>query len=344
MKRIRIALFGLVIPVLLSGCGRNPSAKLMPKGFEEIRLGMSLAKLKKVRPNVDIKDSLDGGVVLEPLVSHPQFKRIEYSFDKEDQLVGIEFRNPRGGLGLLDELVEETEVRLGKTPFSKDHVGISGFRIRGKYWKVENVRVTLEYRSGQGIYYEIWRQLSIRAEAPSEDKRLVEAKQPTPTIDQTETKESLVYQRVMKMSESEKRKLCMVSLKAIWRALLIYSNDFDNKFPQNLSQLFRHDPISPLTAWCPSDSDPVPNDITNDIVDAKNSARISYHYNNKLLNVLADPNLPLLWDNGCEGSQDNHGADGGHVIYLNGHVEWVPADKWKNRSHGEKSYPCSSSK
>ena len=59
----------------------------------------------------------------------------------------------------------------------------------------------------------------------------------------------------------------------------------------------------PAVFWCPSDEEAKPTDITNDKIDAKNSAQVSYLYNPGLAEsdesdfptpkpCLAEPKLP----------------------------------------------------
>ena len=131
------------------------------------------------------------------------------------------------------------------------------------------------------------------------------------------------------------RAVCMTNLKQIGEGLYFYSLDNAGYFPEKLSALYPHYINKAEIFWCPSDKDPKPEKIENDIPDNKNSACISYQYNpgyteNDYFLI------PLIWDNGC-GISGNH-KDGGNVLYLDGSVKWIPCSKWKSVKHG-KSYP-----
>lgn len=134
------------------------------------------------------------------------------------------------------------------------------------------------------------------------------------------------------------KELCAYNIKKLGQALLMYAIDYNERFPSTLQHLYGDYIFSPATFWCPSDKDSKPLTINNNEIDAENSARISYQYSSGF-GVNDDPKLPLIWDNGCSGSLDNHGNEGGHVFYLDGRVEWVPAKEWENPVHGKDSYP-----
>ncbi|MCK4905420.1 hypothetical protein KAS42_04175 [bacterium] len=127
------------------------------------------------------------------------------------------------------------------------------------------------------------------------------------------------------------------NMKQIGIALQMHANDYDDEFPPTLQHLYPQYINTSSVFWCPTDKDSSPTDINNNEVDGRNSARISYQYNSGH-SISESPSIPLVWDNGCGGSLDNH-KKGGNVLYLDGHVEWVPCEEWENPTHGETSYP-----
>lgn len=139
--------------------------------------------------------------------------------------------------------------------------------------------------------------------------------------------------------EQLRRGVCLTNLKLIGEAVYFYAADNDMHFPEKLSSLYPSYIPKPVIFWCPSDKNPKPSRIDNDIPDNKNSALISYQYSPGHKDD-DSPLIPIVWDNGCEGKDDNHGSDGGNVLYLSGKAVWRPGHgnlywKWTSRRHGE---------
>ena len=134
----------------------------------------------------------------------------------------------------------------------------------------------------------------------------------------------------------------MTNLKSIGEALYFYAADYNTNFPDKLSLLYPDYIPRPEVFWCPSDKDPKPTKIDNNTPDGKNSALISYQYDSGHKDD-DSPLIPIVWENGCESKDDNHGTDGGNVLYLSGSVAWRPAGSgqygnrfwWKSRKHGQ---------
>ena len=154
----------------------------------------------------------------------------------------------------------------------------------------------------------------------------------------------LVYSSTVgdgRVREQAHRGVCMTNLKSIGEALYFYAADYDTNFPDKLSLLYPNYISRPEVFWCPSDKDPKPAKIDNDVPDGKNSALISYQYDSGHKDT--DSSLiPIVWENGCDSENDNHGADGGNVLYLSGSVTWHPVGSgqdenrfWKSRKHGQ---------
>ena len=140
-----------------------------------------------------------------------------------------------------------------------------------------------------------------------------------------------------KAKDIAQRSVSASNMKQIGMALHIYAQDYDEQFPPTLMELYPKYINSPSVFWCPTDKDSMPTDINNNKMDAINSVRISYQYNSGY-NIPSSSDIPLVWDNGCGGSLDNH-KKGGNVLYLDGHVQWLPKEQWENPTHGEDSFP-----
>ena len=88
------------------------------------------------------------------------------------------------------------------------------------------------------------------------------------------------------------------NMRRIACAMLIYSNDNEEYFPQDLKQLWEGGYLdSPRTFWHPGDTDPAPTDITNNMPNTINSASISFDYVSPGRYPDADGMQVLLQDN-----------------------------------------------
>ena len=146
--------------------------------------------------------------------------------------------------------------------------------------------------------------------------------------------------------EQARRAVCTSNLKQIGLGLHMYSTDWDERFPPGTSfgrGLYPTYLTDPGIYWCPSDSDAKPTDIdASGTADAHRNvpytAFVSYEYagygagqdvsQNYKINELNSADTPVVWDNGCSTTGANHTTDGGNVLYLDGHVEWVPKQSW----------------
>jgi hypothetical protein len=110
-----------------------------------------------------------------------------------------------------------------------------------------------------------------------------------------------------------------IRLNSLWRACLIYANDFESHYPPRFSML-HPEYVSARTFWNPGDMDAPPADIANDIPNAPNSAQISFNYFGA--NRFEDdfpPDSILVADN----SPTNNGGYGLHVLFGSGRVGFL---------------------
>jgi prepilin-type processing-associated H-X9-DG protein len=156
-----------------------------------------------------------------------------------------------------------------------------------------------------------------------------------------------------KAREQANRTKCLANLRSLGQAMILYANDSRDRLPnanppntsndyagtnQVLVALATKYVRSPATFHCPSDIDPVPNDIITADPMLEDSARVSYDFYSIYWRPEFGPRwvrvkqAPLAWD--WEGglatpdAMQNHSTKGGNVVYADGHAVWEERSQW----------------
>ncbi|MFH1898881.1 MAG: hypothetical protein ABIJ82_00195 [Patescibacteria group bacterium] len=139
----------VVVSVLVfGGCGSNK--KYMPENFGNIRLGMKLEDIKKIRPY--ITSTGVEGEMREVFKFNEDFRTAYYYFDEEDRLKVIYFYNPLAGSALFDKLTERAKEKLG-TP-DEDNDG----RVKKiRRWRKKDFILTVSDHCRSGVEYKVKR-------------------------------------------------------------------------------------------------------------------------------------------------------------------------------------------
>jgi prepilin-type N-terminal cleavage/methylation domain-containing protein/prepilin-type processing-associated H-X9-DG protein len=157
-----------------------------------------------------------------------------------------------------------------------------------------------------------------------------------------------------RVRESGNRTKCLSNLRELGIAMRQYASTHNDRLPngnpagffspsgEDLSEVlveFASRSVKlPKLFHCPSDVQPEPNKIDNAYPDTENSARMSYEFFSLWWDSADGPRLvklkmaPLAWDfNGGDpvrSASQNHGTEGGNVVYADGHADWQIRKRW----------------
>ena len=124
------------------------------------------------------------------------------------------------------------------------------------------------------------------------------------------------------MRESGGRRPCPTHLRQIGQAMHLYAHEHGGRFPDSLDLLVGDD-IMPEALVCPSTDDrPASGETAQEIraaLVAGGDAHLSYVYVGAGLTADADSDVVVAYDR-----LGNHDEDGCHVLYADGHVNWMP--------------------
>ena len=107
--------------------------------------------------------------------------------------------------------------------------------------------------------------------------------------------------------ERARRASCLNNLKQVGLAISMYRADHSERFPDSLDELYPEYVDNLEVFVCPSTGNPVP--------EMPSGGDYSY----RKLSLTDDSDTPMASD----GSADNHGCDGGNVLFCGGHVKWT---------------------
>lgn len=161
--------------------------------------------------------------------------------------------------------------------------------------------------------------------------------------------------------EQANRTKCLSNLRQLGQALYLYASESKDRLPnanvagasddpsghdRALVELAQEHVRNAGVFHCPSDRDPAPTEIVTADYDLPNSARVSYDFYSIWWQPEFKPKLtqlkgsaPLAWDLDGGESYDlgdasddsplqNHGTEGGHVVFSDGHAAWQEAREW----------------
>jgi type II secretory pathway pseudopilin PulG len=155
--------------------------------------------------------------------------------------------------------------------------------------------------------------------------------------------------------EQSNRVRCLSNLRSLGQAMYLYANAYRDRLPNgNFPGAAEPDKgvqvLVPLCEEyasagvfrCPSDNDPTPAKLTQNYIGMENSARMSYDFYSLYWVPEQGPRLarlrgqaPLAWDlmGGSKTASvfQNHGVDGGNVVYSDGHAEWQRQEVWEGK-------------
>lgn len=125
----------------------------------------------------------------------------------------------------------------------------------------------------------------------------------------------ITQEDLKKQMAQELKAKCMNRLKQIGKALHMYAADHNDKFPEDLSVLYR-DYVAKLEIFkCPGDKT---------LSESGPGTGNSYVYIKGLAEKDSSDSI-IAYD----ASPDNHGGEGRNVLFLDGHVRWYDENEFQ---------------
>ena len=112
------------------------------------------------------------------------------------------------------------------------------------------------------------------------------------------------------------RLACGTNMSGLGKALLIYSNDYNDELPPDLETLIHKAEVRPKTLICPA-----------------TGLRESYIYRGSGLTTSAIPLMITVYE-----TAGNHGEEGRNVLFLDSHVEWVTEEQFQRYIEADNEY------
>jgi hypothetical protein len=137
-----------------------------------------------------------------------------------------------------------------------------------------------------------------------------------PDVGTTGVMAAMLLPALNRAREQARRAVCIANLRQIQLGLIMHAGNWKDKYPADIGDLVRMKFIESKGVFaCPSTGHAPPDVVTN--------ASIDYVYNWKV-SARSPANTPVVWD-----KRLNHGGEGRHVSFNDGHVEWMSEPRFK---------------
>jgi hypothetical protein len=128
--------------------------------------------------------------------------------------------------------------------------------------------------------------------------------------------EDVVAPALLRLDALVNRMTCGKNLSGIGKALLIYSNDYEDRLPPDLDTLIHKAEMPAKGLVCPA-----------------TGLRESYVYRGAGLTTSAPPWMITVYE-----TAGNHGADGRNVLFLDTHVVWMTEEQFREAIEKDNEY------
>jgi len=128
--------------------------------------------------------------------------------------------------------------------------------------------------------------------------------------------DDVVAPALVRAHETFTRMACGTNMSGLGKALLIYSNDYNDELPPDLETLIHKAEVRPKSLICPA-----------------TGLRESYMYRGAGLTTSAIPMMITVYE-----TAGNHGGDGRNVLFLDSHVEWVTEERFQELIKKDNEY------